>query len=167
MRTRLEVTIVGVVVALGACKGNEGRDVSVARLPAGIAQSSVSADSLPAGVMPGIHERVIFGLAKNPYMDNPAAAQEGRRLFLMYNCVGCHGGRAGGGMGPSLRDSAWTYGNTDADLFATITEGRPGGMPTWGGKIPEDQIWKLIAYVRTLRTSREPDPPPPSLQPNR
>lgn len=167
MRTRLKVAIVGIVAALGACKGDEGREGPVAGPPAGIAQSSVTADSVPAGVMPGIHERVIFGSASNPYANNPAAAHEGRRLFLMYNCVGCHGGRAGGGMGPSLRDSAWTYGNTDADLFATITEGRPAGMPTWGGKIPEDQIWKLITYVRTLRTPQEPDPPPPSIQPNR
>ena len=95
------------------------------------------------------------------------AEHDGRQLFLSYNCVGCHGGRAGGGMGPSLRDSAWIYGNTDADLFGTITEGRPGGMPTWGGKIPEDQIWKLISYIRTLRTKAEPDPPPPATQPNR
>jgi cytochrome c oxidase cbb3-type subunit III len=70
-------------------------------------------------------------------------------------------------MGPSLRDSAWSYGSSDASLFATITEGRPAGMPTWGGKIPEEQIWKLVAYIRTLRTPAEPDPPPPATQPNR
>jgi cytochrome c oxidase cbb3-type subunit III len=167
MRTRLQIAIVALIAAIGACKGDEGRDVPLAGPPAGVVQASNTADSLPAGVMPGIHERVVFGSTTNPYTNDPAAAREGRQLFLMYNCVGCHGGRAGGGMGPSLRDSAWTYGNSDADLFATITEGRPAGMPTWGGKIPEDQIWKLIAYVRTLRTAQEPDPPPPSLQPNR
>ena len=23
-------------------------------------------------------------------------------------------------------------------------------MPTWGGKIPEYQIWEIVAYVRSL-----------------
>jgi len=39
-------------------------------------------------------------------------------------------------------------------------------MPTWGGRIPPDQIWKLITYIRTLRTPAEPDPPPKATQPN-
>jgi cytochrome c oxidase cbb3-type subunit 3 len=109
------------------------------------------------GVVPGIHPAVIYGNLKNPYAGDEAAAMDGRQLFVWYNCAGCHGGHAGGGMGPSLRDSLWRYGNSDAQLFATITEGRPQGMPTWGGKIPEEQIWKIITYIRTLNTPREPD----------
>jgi len=30
-------------------------------------------------------------------------------------------------------------------------------MPAWGGRIPEDQIWQLISYIRSLRTPLEPD----------
>jgi cytochrome c oxidase cbb3-type subunit 3 len=60
-------------------------------------------------------------------------------------------------MGPSLRDSVWRYGSSDTQLFATISEGRPVGMPAWGGRIPEDQIWQLISYIRSLRTPQEPD----------
>ena len=56
---------------------------------------------------------------------------EGRQLFVRFNCSGCHGGRAGGGMGPSLRDVDWIYGNNDAQLFSSITEGRAHGMPSW------------------------------------
>jgi len=132
---------------------------------------SAPAPAPPAiGPVPGPSTPGISGAAvptANPYAQNRAATGEGRQLFVRFNCSGCHGGRAGGGMGPSLRDSAWIYGNSDADLFGTITEGRPGGMPTWGRKIPEDQIWKLISYIRTLRTKAEPDPPPPATQPNR
>lgn len=113
------------------------------------------------GVEPGIHPSVIFGDIRNPYAGNVDAATEGRQLFVQYNCSGCHGGRAGGAMGPSLRDSLWAYGNSDAQLFGTIVEGRPAGMPAWGGRIPPDQIWKLITYIRTLGTPQEPDPPPP------
>ena len=113
------------------------------------------------GVLPGIHPTVFFGDVHNPYAGDAGAANEGRQLFVQYNCSGCHGGRAGGGMGPSLRDSLWAYGSSDAQLLGTITEGRPAGMPAWGGRIPTDQMWKIVTYIRTLGTPQEPDAPPP------
>jgi cytochrome c oxidase cbb3-type subunit 3 len=97
----------------------------------------------------------------NPYAQNQVALQEGRRLFVWYNCAGCHGGHAGGGMGPSLRDQVWIYGDSDAHVFSSIAQGRAHGMPAWGTKLPEEQIWKLVAYVKSLRTPLEPDPPKP------
>lgn len=95
----------------------------------------------------------------NPYAGDPVALQDGRRLFNWYNCSGCHGGHAGGGMGPSLRDNVWLYGDRDDQIFDTIAEGRSNGMPAWGSKIPEDQIWQLVAYIKSMRTPQEPDPP--------
>lgn len=62
-------------------------------------------------------------------------------------------------MGPSLRDPVWLYGDSDAQIFSSIAEGRSQGMPSWGSRIPEDQIWKLVAYIKTLNTPGEPDPP--------
>jgi cytochrome c oxidase cbb3-type subunit III len=102
----------------------------------------------------------------NPYEGNPVALQDGRRLFDWYNCSGCHGGHAGGGMGPSLRDKIWLYGDSDAQIFNSIASGRSQGMPSWGSKIPQDQIWQLVAYIKSLRTPAEPDPPvmPPNEQ---
>jgi cytochrome c oxidase cbb3-type subunit 3 len=94
----------------------------------------------------------------NPYGGDRTAMGEGRRLFGWYNCSGCHGDHAGGGMGPSLRDSVWLYGGTEARIYKSITEGRRNGMPSWG-KLPPDQIWKLVAYIKSLRTSNEPDKP--------
>src|SRR5574338_544900 len=67
----------------------------------------------------------------NPYGNDPTAAVDGRKLFVRFNCSGCHGGRAGGGMGPSLRDVVWLYGDADAQIFNSITEGRDKGMPAW------------------------------------
>ena len=162
--TRAFVISCCAAAVVAGCQRDEGRETPHSAT-AGMAATAMT-DSL-GGVLPGIHSQISFGSIHNPYEGNVQAERDGRQLFLMYNCVGCHGGRVGGGMGPSLRDSAWTYGNSDVDLFATITEGRPGGMPTWGGKIPEDQIWKLVSYIRTLRTKAEPDPPPPATQPNR
>jgi len=85
--------------------------------------------------------------------------QEGRRLFRQYNCEGCHGGHAGGGMGPSLRDEIWLYGNTPGKIFNSIAEGRAHGMPAWGTRLPDRDIWALTAYIQSLRTREEPEPP--------
>jgi len=96
----------------------------------------------------------------NPYTQNRTAAAEGRQLFIRFNCSGCHGGRAGGGMGPSLRDVDWLYGDHDAQLFSSIAEGRAHGMPSWQPRMTADQIWKLVTYIKSLRTRNEPNPPP-------
>ena len=59
----------------------------------------------------------------NPYSPtDPIAVVDGRKWFKLYNCSGCHGGRAGGGMGPSLRDVDWLYGDTDAQIFDSIAK---------------------------------------------
>jgi cytochrome c oxidase cbb3-type subunit 3 len=97
--------------------------------------------------------------AVNPYAHDTSILPEGRQLFQQYNCAGCHGDHGGGGMGPSLRDTLWYYGGDDASIFASITEGRQHGMPSWGTKLPRDQIWKLVTYIKSLRTPNEPDPP--------
>jgi len=96
---------------------------------------------------------------KNPFGQNPVALTEGRSLFLRYNCYGCHGGHAGGGMGPSLRDPVWIYGSSEAHIFDSIAQGRANGMPAWGTQIPQEEIWKLVAYIKSMRTPNEPDPP--------
>lgn len=62
-------------------------------------------------------------------------------------------------MGPSLRDPVWLYGDRDDQIFDSIAEGRGQGMPSWGSKIPEDQIWKLVAYIKSMRTAQEPEAP--------
>jgi cytochrome c oxidase cbb3-type subunit 3 len=95
----------------------------------------------------------------NPYAGNTAVMAEGRRLFGWYNCSGCHGDHGGGGMGPSLRDSVWRYGGTDPAIFASITQGRQFGMPSWGTKVPSDQIWQIVTYIKSMRTPNEPDAP--------
>jgi cytochrome c oxidase cbb3-type subunit 3 len=89
---------------------------------------------------------------KNPYAGEAYAIAEGQRLFNWYNCSGCHA-NGGGGIGPPLikkdqRD--WIYGGEASNIFDTIVKGRPNGMPTWGAKIPEYQIWQIVTFVRSL-----------------
>jgi cytochrome c oxidase cbb3-type subunit 3 len=86
---------------------------------------------------------------KNPYEENAYAVSQGKKLFKQYNCAGCHS-QGGGGMGPALMDDKWIYGHEPENIFATITQGRPNGMPAFGGRIPDDQVWQLAAYVRSM-----------------
>jgi cytochrome c oxidase cbb3-type subunit 3 len=86
---------------------------------------------------------------KNEYEENAYAVSEGKRLFEAYNCSGCHS-HGGGGMGPPLMDARWIYGSRPEQIFSTIVEGRPNGMPSFQHKIPDYQVWQLAAYVRSM-----------------
>ncbi len=88
-------------------------------------------------------------LSRNPYDGNAYALAEGKRLFSWYNCVGCHA-HGGGAIGPALMDSTWIYGSQPQQIYASIVQGRPNGMPAWGRRIPTYQVWELVAYVRSL-----------------
>ena len=80
---------------------------------------------------------------------NAYALSEGKRLFDWYNCNGCHA-NGGGGIGPALMDDVWIYGSSPENVYATIVQGRPNGMPSFGGHIPDEQVWQLVAYVRSM-----------------
>lgn len=93
----------------------------------------------------------------NPFTGDTAAIAEGKKLWFKYNCYGCHGTQGGGGIGTNLIDSQWLYGGDDQSVFNTIKNGQ-GQMPALAqiANIPDQEIWKLIAYVRSLYKG-EPD----------
>lgn len=94
------------------------------------------------------------------YYDNQQAVNEGMQLYKHYNCAGCHFD-GGGGIGPPLMDDTWIYGGRMDQIYNSIFQGRPNGMPSWAGKIPPDQMWKIAAYVRSmsLPATLAADPP--------
>jgi cytochrome c oxidase cbb3-type subunit 3 len=147
--SRVNVIVAVTLAALVACKASDARQLAAA--------GATSNSPFLIGPQPGADRAIARPV--NPYVGNTAVLAEGRRLFNQYNCSGCHGDHAGGGMGPSLRDSVWYYGGDDASIFASITEGRQHGMPAWGAKVPQDQRWKIVAYIKSIRTPDEPDPP--------
>jgi cytochrome c oxidase cbb3-type subunit 3 len=87
--------------------------------------------------------------AEGPYDGNGWAISEGKRLYTWFNCVGCHA-NGGGGMGPPLMDEKWIYGSDSESIHSSIVSGRPNGMPAFGGKLADQQVWQLVAYVRAL-----------------
>jgi cytochrome c oxidase cbb3-type subunit III len=86
---------------------------------------------------------------EGPYDGNAWAVSEGKRLYRWFNCVGCHA-NGGGGMGPPLMDDKWIYGSNAQNIFSTIVEGRPNGMPSFRGRLTNQQLWQVVAYVRSM-----------------
>ena len=80
---------------------------------------------------------------------NAYSLAEGKRLFDWYNCSGCHA-YGGGDKGPALMDGVWIYGSEPKAVFTSIVDGRPNGMPAFGGRIAEYEVWEIAAYVRSM-----------------
>jgi cytochrome c oxidase cbb3-type subunit 3 len=147
MKTRTSVLLLAAVTLLAGCE-REARRFSA------LQDNATPAASAPrmSGLQPGAPlQGGVKVAAKNTsmYDDNANAVNQGKRLYRAYNCSACHAS-GGGSIGPALMDSEWRYGSDPASIFATIMQGRPNGMPSFGGHIPEDQAWMIVAYVRSM-----------------
>jgi cytochrome c oxidase cbb3-type subunit III len=98
----------------------------------------------------------VAGELTNPLHGDAAAVKNGAALFTAMNCDGCHGGDAGGWVGPSLIDGRWRYGGGEGEIFNSIYFGRPKGMPAFGGTISVTAVWSLVTYLESLH-------PPPNV----
>ena len=82
-------------------------------------------------------------------LTDEAVVKQGATLFAT-TCSYCHKGHPGaGGAGvPTLRDQ--TY---DKEyLYKMISDGPPSGrMPAWKYQYSPEQIWKLVAYILSLK----------------
>ena len=92
---------------------------------------------------------------RNPYEGDASAVAQGKALFVNYNCIDCHGADGSGAMGPSLADGRWHFGGSPSEVFESIYQGRPDGLPPWGGRISDAQIWMLVSYVRSLSAGKD------------
>jgi cytochrome c oxidase cbb3-type subunit 3 len=161
-RLLLILLIVSTLAVSASAQSNIETDLPAAQAaPATVAVSQL----FPGGGSPPPLPAMAKQIQGNPYYTN-----EGHRLFIWYNCVGCHA-NGGGGMGPALMDNQWRYGGRLDQIFASIAQGRPNGMPYWSGKIPNGQIWELAAFVQSLSAPSQPKgvmpkpPPPPAPAP--
>lgn len=139
----LEVTFCAIaLVALAGCEREERRftEAPGASKP----PNSISVSDLYAGAAARLPENT-----PSPYDENAYAINQGKQLYEWFNCSGCHA-QGGGAIGPPLMDDKWIYGAAAENIFATIVEGRPNGMPSFRGKIPTQQVWQLVAYVRSM-----------------
>ena len=88
-------------------------------------------------------------MTENPYEHDPKAVEEGK---VLYNekCSDCHGKDLKGGDGPPLMGHL-KYGEEDGPKYESIAKGRPGGMPGFETELGRDRIWKVLAYVDSVR----------------
>ncbi|MEO6211204.1 MAG: c-type cytochrome [Gemmatimonadaceae bacterium] len=107
-------------------------------------------DRIFAGGIAPPAEKVVNSVAQDA-----KAAEVGATLFTGMNCDGCHGGGAVGAVGPSLTDGRWRYGGADADIYRSIAEGRPKGMPAFGGVLQPAMIWRLVTYIKSLPVPKD------------
>jgi len=101
---------------------------------------------------------------KNPFAGDAKAAKLGEYQFRI-NCAFCHGLSArGGGRGPDLTKAQKRHGNSDADLFRTISQGVPGtAMPAGvnggiGVAMTDEEIWQVITYIRSIQVKAPTGP---------
>ncbi len=85
----------------------------------------------------------------NPLGSDPGAIAAGSKLYEQI-CQSCHGGGAAGDRAPSLVTGVFPHGDEDGMIFMNIRRGIPGTqMPSFSG-LTSDQIWQVIAYIRSL-----------------
>src|SRR5262245_43303785 len=111
--------------------------------------------TLAAGLLAGLTLHVSGQAApaapeRNPFSGDPKAITTGAVLFRQ-DCMYCHGVAARGGMrGPDLTTGSWNHGGSDAEIAATVKGGVPGtAMPA--STMTQDEIWKIVAYLRTVQ----------------
>lgn len=90
------------------------------------------------------HER------QNPYHGQDDAIAAGRRIFLDH-CAQCHGQDAQGTKKrPPLRSQRVQQQATEGDIHWLLVNGNmKKGMPSWA-KLPDQQLWQVISYVKSL-----------------
>jgi cytochrome c oxidase cbb3-type subunit 3 len=160
------LTITGLLLATNALQGCT-RDSRAEEPSHVVQQAPATAASRAAGDLAGRFvshsEHIQPGMVKpfaglrlvNPHERDATAVATGAKLFVSYNCIDCHGADGSGAMGPSLADGRWHFGGASDEVFESIYQGRPEGMPAWGSLISDDQIWLLVTYVRSLSKGKD------------
>jgi cytochrome c oxidase cbb3-type subunit 3 len=135
--------------SLGSQAGNQQTEATYASGTRALIETPVS------GLFPGgVSTRLKLN---NPVANDPAAAQRGMAYFTAFNCIGCHAPNGGGGMGRALSNRFFQYGGDPANIYLTIVQGRPNGMPAWGGVLPDTVIWDLVAYIEQIGKAPAPE----------
>jgi cytochrome c oxidase cbb3-type subunit 3 len=152
------------LLAVGACRqdtqdvrGGAQGNATLPQQQAGVARST-DTTGLPAegalarvaiGDLAGVGNNTLDAQVANPYANDRASIEAGHEFFVNMNCASCHGYDLKGGMGPDLTDTYWRYGGSPADIYKSIYEGRPQGMPAWGRALSPAVIWKVVSYIQS------------------
>ncbi|PYX86915.1 MAG: cytochrome C [Acidobacteria bacterium] len=142
MNRSLTLLMLFCILLLAACKVSQPGDVE-------------------SSIMKSVKRTVTIGdkEKKNPIASSPDAIKEGGEHF-QHHCQICHGldGHATGvpfaaQMSPPVPDLSdkdiQEY--TDGQLHWIVENGiAPSGMPAWKGILDDDEMWKVVHYIRNL-----------------
>jgi len=138
------------------------------------ARAATTAPASSANVRPSIpgqnNATEAASTVKNPVPATSESIAAGKRIFDV-NCAACHGNAAQGAVKagmpisiieeqhgkqpPDLTDDQWDHGSSDGEIFTTIKRGLPPTMMAgFGGALSDDDIWRLVNYLRTLSAKR-------------
>jgi cytochrome c-L len=114
-------------------------------------------DNSPLDVAPKPNEqfteavREFHRTGQNPYGGKSETIEDGKRLYVQF-CQACHMPDGSGGMGASLVGDKHIYPRitTDIGWFEVVFGGASGAMQPFGLRMTQDQILRVMAYVRTL-----------------
>ncbi len=102
------------------------------------------------------------GATKNPFAGDAEAIPVGKLIYEA-TCAGyCHAteGATRQGRCPNLFDCEWKYGNSDSEIFHTLSVGVPKTeMVGFKGKLPDEMLWKVITYIRSVSQCRQDGKP--------
>lgn len=114
--------------------------------------------------LPALAQRSGPTPSNNPFENNLQAVDQGRTLYGQA-CTACHGANGGAGeIGPAIVLSTATNlrgESDDAAILDIVRQGIPGTpMPAFAGKLTDDDILKLGAYIHSLRGTAIDSPLP-------
>jgi len=93
----------------------------------------------------------------NPVEATSASVARGRQRYV-FSCRQCHGNTGmgdgdmshAGGVPADFTDAIWQHGATDGEIFLVIRDGVTADMQAYANQIPEEDIWNLVNYIKSL-----------------
>ena len=93
----------------------------------------------------------------NPTEATRESIATGRQRYV-FSCRPCHGNRGqgdgdmshAGGVPSNFTDDVWQHGASDGEVFLVIKDGVSADMQSYKNQIPDEDIWHLVNYVKSL-----------------
>ena len=97
---------------------------------------------------------------QNPVAASGESVAAGRRTYQRL-CSRCHGpegkgdggGAGAGGQPANFTDDEWIFGGSDGEIYSAIRDGTSADMDSYAEQIRDTEIWNLVNFLKSLRTS--------------
>lgn len=108
-------------------------------------------------LQPLLENNSVYLTIRNPH--NKSADIKRGAASYAERCASCHGPKGQGGSAPSVVDGELRHGASDWAVFKVVKDGVPGTAMV-PQSLPEEDIWRLVAFVQDQRASLREDAQP-------